>query len=49
MSSIVDYTDRQRIIFGDGAGAVLIEPNSEDLGIYDSIMKSNGEDVTTCV
>lgn len=44
MSSIVDYTDRQTcIIFGDGAGAVLIEPNSEDLGIYDSIMKSNGE------
>ena len=44
MSSIVDYTDRQTcIIFGDGAGAVLLEPNIEGLGIYDSIMKSNGE------
>ena len=44
MSSIVDYTDRQTcIIFGDGAGAVLLEPNIEGLGVYDSIMKSNGE------
>ena len=44
MSSIVDYTDRQTcIIFGDGAGAVLLEPNEGDLGVHDSIMKSNGE------
>ena len=44
MSSIVDYTDRQTcIIFGDGAGAVLLEPNEDDLGVHDSIMKSNGE------
>ena len=44
MSSIVDYTDRQTcIIFGDGAGAVLLEPNEEGLGVHDSIMKSNGE------
>ena len=44
MSSIVDYTDRQTcIIFGDGAGAVLLEPNIKGLGVYDSIMKSNGE------
>ncbi|MGC6428246.1 MAG: beta-ketoacyl-ACP synthase III [Flavobacteriales bacterium] len=44
MSSIVDYEDRQTcIIFGDGAGAVLLEPNTEGLGIQDSIMKSNGE------
>ena len=44
MSSIVDYTDRQTcIIFGDGAGAVLLEPNEDGLGIQDSIMKSNGE------
>jgi 3-oxoacyl-[acyl-carrier-protein] synthase-3 len=44
MSSIVDYTDRQTcIIFGDGAGAVLLEPNEEGLGVQDSIMKSNGE------
>tara|TARA_Y100000991_G_scaffold208415_1_gene187404 strand:+ start:35 stop:1033 length:999 start_codon:yes stop_codon:yes gene_type:complete len=44
MSSIVDYTDRQTcIIFGDGAGAVLLEPNKDGLGVQDSIMKSNGE------
>ena len=44
MSSIVDYQDRQTcIIFGDGAGAVLIEPNNEKLGVQDSILKSNGE------
>ncbi|MGC6470330.1 MAG: beta-ketoacyl-ACP synthase III [Flavobacteriales bacterium] len=44
MSSIVDYTDRQTcIIFGDGAGAVLLEPNEEGFGVHDSIMKSNGE------
>jgi 3-oxoacyl-[acyl-carrier-protein] synthase-3 len=44
MSSIVDYEDRQTcIIFGDGAGAVLLEPNNEGLGVQDSIMKSNGE------
>tara|TARA_B100001741_G_C16554183_1_gene601402 strand:+ start:5957 stop:6955 length:999 start_codon:yes stop_codon:yes gene_type:complete len=44
MSSIVDYSDRQTcIIFGDGAGAVLLEPNKDGLGVQDSIMKSNGE------
>jgi len=44
MSSIVDYTDRQTcIIFGDGAGAVLLEPDEEGFGVHDSIMKSNGE------
>ena len=44
MSSIVDYSDRQTcIIFGDGAGAVLLEPNEDGLGVQDSIMKSNGE------
>jgi 3-oxoacyl-[acyl-carrier-protein] synthase III len=44
MSSIVDYTDRQTcIIFGDGAGAVLLEPDTDGLGVQDSIMKSNGE------
>lgn len=43
MSSIVDYTDRTTcIIFGDGGGAVLLEPNYEGLGILDSIMKSDG-------
>ena len=44
MSSIVDYEDRQTcIIFGDGAGAVLLEPTKDGMGIQDSIMKSNGE------
>jgi 3-oxoacyl-[acyl-carrier-protein] synthase-3 len=43
MSAIVDYTDRTTcIIFGDGAGAVLLEPNEEGLGIQDTIMKSDG-------
>lgn len=43
MSAIVDYTDRTTcIIFGDGAGAVLLEPNHEGNGILDSIMKSDG-------
>ena len=43
MSSIVDYTDRTTcIIFGDGCGAVLLEPNTEGFGIVDSIMKSDG-------
>src|SRR5690606_17326243 len=42
-SSIVDYTDRTTcIIFGDGAGAVLLEPNEEGLGVKDSILKSDG-------
>jgi 3-oxoacyl-[acyl-carrier-protein] synthase-3 len=43
MSSIVDYTDRSTcVIFGDGAGAVLLEPNYDGLGIQDSILKSDG-------
>ena len=44
MSSIVDYSDRTTcIIFGDGAGAVLLEPGKEDgYGIVDSILKSDG-------
>ena len=44
MSSIIDYTDRATcVIFGDGAGAVLLEPNTEGFGIIDSILKSDGE------
>lgn len=44
MSSIIDYTDRATcVIFGDGAGAVLLEPNTEDFGVIDSILKSDGE------
>ena len=43
MSSIVDYTDRSTcILFGDGAGAVLLEPSEKGLGIQDSILKSDG-------
>ncbi len=43
MSSIIDYEDRQTcIIFGDGCGAVLLEPTTEDLGVMDSILKSDG-------
>jgi 3-oxoacyl-[acyl-carrier-protein] synthase-3 len=43
MSSIIDYTDRNTcIIFGDGAGCVLLEPNEEGLGIQDSILKVDG-------
>ncbi len=43
MSSIVDYTDRTTcIIFGDGAGAVLFEPNNEGLGLQDEYLRSDG-------
>ena len=43
MSSIVDYTDRQTcIIFGDAAGAVLLEPSTDDNGIIDSILRTDG-------
>ena len=43
MSSIVNYQDRATcIIFGDGAGAVLLEPNDEGNGVIDSILKSDG-------
>lgn len=43
MSAIVDYSDRTTcILFGDGAGAVLLEPNEEGYGVQDSILKSDG-------
>jgi 3-oxoacyl-[acyl-carrier-protein] synthase-3 len=43
MSAITDYTDRTTcVLFGDGAGAVMLEPNTEGLGILDSIIKSDG-------
>jgi 3-oxoacyl-[acyl-carrier-protein] synthase-3 len=43
MSSIVDYTDRSTcIIFGDGGGAVLLEPTEEPVGIIDSILRTDG-------
>ncbi|TBW27001.1 beta-ketoacyl-ACP synthase III [Gramella sp. KN1008] len=42
MSSIIDYSDRTTcIIFGDGAGAVLMEPNTEGLGLQDEILRSD--------
>jgi 3-oxoacyl-[acyl-carrier-protein] synthase-3 len=43
MSSIVDYTDRAVCpIFGDGAGAVMLEPTTENIGIIDEILLSDG-------
>lgn len=44
MSSIIDYTDRTTcVLFGDGASAVMLEPNEEGLGVQDFILKSDGE------
>ncbi len=43
MSSIIDYQDRATcIIFGDGGGAVLLEPTEEEVGVMDSMLKSDG-------
>ena len=43
MSSIVDYTNRNIApIFGDGAGAIMLEPTTEDVGIIDHILQSDG-------
>lgn len=43
MSAILDYEDRTTcVIFGDGAGAVLLEPNEEGMGVIDAILKSDG-------
>ena len=43
MSSIIDYEDRTTcIIFGDGAGAALFEPNNEGLGFQDELLRSDG-------
>ena len=43
MSSIVDYEDRATcIIFGDGGGAVLLEPNEEGFGVIDALLRSDG-------
>ncbi len=47
MSSIIDYTDRTTcVIFGDGAGAVLLEPTEEDHGVIDSVLRSDGSGET---
>lgn len=43
MTSILNYEDRTTcVIFGDGGGAVLLEPNEEGLGVQDAILKSDG-------
>lgn len=43
MSSIIDYTDRTTcVIFGDGAGVVLLEPTTEEVGIMDAVLKGDG-------
>lgn len=48
MSAIVDYSDRTTcILFGDAAGAVLLEPNHEGYGILDSLLKSDGSGVNS--
>lgn len=47
MSRIIDYTDRTTcVIFGDGAGAVLLEPTTEDVGIKDFILHADGNGAT---
>jgi 3-oxoacyl-[acyl-carrier-protein] synthase-3 len=46
MSSMIDYKDRATcIIFGDGCGVVLLEPNEEGYGVIDSVLKSDGSGV----
>jgi 3-oxoacyl-[acyl-carrier-protein] synthase-3 len=46
MSSMINYQDRATcIIFGDGCGAALLEPNEEGNGIIDSVLKSDGSGV----
>jgi 3-oxoacyl-[acyl-carrier-protein] synthase-3 len=43
MSAILDYSDRTTcIIFGDGAGCVLLEPTTEEVGVLDAVLKSDG-------
>ena len=43
MSSIINYEDRATcIIFGDGAGAIMLEANHEGLGVQDAILRSDG-------
>ena len=46
MSAIVDYTDRNTcVLFGDGAGAVLLEPSTDETGMLDSILRTDGSGV----
>ncbi len=47
MSRIIDYTDRATcVIFGDGAGAVLLEPTTEDVGVMDFLLHADGNGAT---
>ncbi len=47
MSAIIDYTDRATcVLFGDGAGAVLVEPSENGEGIFDTLIRSDGSGVT---
>lgn len=47
MSRIIDYTDRATcVIFGDGAGAVLLEPTEEPVGIIDFMLHADGNGAT---
>jgi 3-oxoacyl-[acyl-carrier-protein] synthase-3 len=47
MSRIIDYTDRATcVIFGDGAGAVLLEPTQEDVGVMDFLLHADGNGAT---
>ncbi len=47
MSRIIDYTDRATcVIFGDGAGAVMLEPTQEDVGIMDFLLHADGNGAT---
>lgn len=44
MSSIIDYTDRTTcVIFGDGGGAIMLEPSEDGVGVIDSLHRSDGE------
>ncbi|MGL4599722.1 MAG: beta-ketoacyl-ACP synthase III [Bacteroidia bacterium] len=46
MSAIIDYTDRATcVIFGDGGGAVLLEPTTEDIGVMDFLLHTDGSGV----
>jgi 3-oxoacyl-[acyl-carrier-protein] synthase III len=43
MSAVTDYTDRTTcILFGDGAGAILLEPSTDETGLHDFILKGDG-------
>jgi len=44
MSSIIDYTDRNTcVLFGDGAGGVLLEPTEKDVGVLDALLRTDGK------